>query len=64
MRTTKSGNDEYATFKDALGRILRVSKAELNERIEADKRARAGQPKRGPKPKRSSVSGHASRDKG
>ena len=48
-------------FKMALGRALSVSKPELLRMEEAEKRANAGKPKRGPKPK-SSASARASRD--
>lgn len=51
---------EMTRFNDALRKVLSVSKAELNSRIEADRQSRADKPKRGPKPKSSA---HASRDK-
>lgn len=55
----KPKSDEYAAFQNVLGRVLRVSKAEMDRRIAADNASRAGRPKRGPKPK-TSVSGRAS----
>lgn len=51
-------NAEFENFDDAMRRVLRVSKAELQKRLEAEKQANAGKPKRGPKPK-TSASGHA-----
>jgi hypothetical protein len=53
---------EYAQFENALSRVLRVSHSEMQQRIEADKRAHADRPKRGPKPK-SSASVRASGEK-
>jgi hypothetical protein len=53
---------EYEQFENALNRVLRVSHGEMKERIEADKRAHADRPKRGPKPK-TSASDHASDSK-
>jgi hypothetical protein len=50
---------EYQNFTGALKKVLQVSKAELQQRLEADKEAKAGLPKRGPKPK-TSASGHVS----
>ena len=35
---TKPQSEEYKAFETLLGRVLRVSKAELNRRIEAEKR--------------------------
>jgi hypothetical protein len=37
---TKQQTDEYATFEQALKKVLRVSHSELQSRIEADKQAR------------------------
>ena len=55
---------EYTQFENALGRVLRVSHSEMQQRIEADKQAHADRPKRGPKPKSSSASVRASGEKG
>jgi hypothetical protein len=38
-------------FQEALRRVLRVSKDDLKRLIEEDKQAKAGKPKRGPKPR-------------
>jgi hypothetical protein len=42
---------EMKNFDDALRRVLRVSKEELNRRLAEEKAASADKPKRGPKPK-------------
>ena len=42
-------------FDEALKAVLRVSKDDLNQMLEQEKRANAGKPKRGPKPKRLTV---------
>jgi hypothetical protein len=44
-------NPEFQRFDDAMRKVLHVSKAELQRRLEADKAAHADRPKRGPKPK-------------
>lgn len=44
-------------FQTALGRVLKVSKADFADREKQYLAERAGKPKRGPKPK---TSGHAS----
>jgi len=54
---------EFQKFDNAMRRVLHVSKAELKQRLEAEKLANAGKPKRGPKPK-ASASDHAVSDKG
>jgi len=51
---------EYGTFMNALRKVLRVSKSDLNQMLAAEKIANQGKPKRGPKPKHSSD--RASRD--
>ena len=57
----KAKSDEYAAFNRALRRVLQVSKSDLNEMLADEKRANAGKPKRGPKPR--SSSGHVSPSK-
>lgn len=47
----KPQSDEYMAFQSVLGRVLRVSKAEMNRRIAADNASRADRPRRGPKPR-------------
>jgi hypothetical protein len=42
---------EMKNFDDALRRVLRVSKAELNRRLAEEEANKVGKPKRGPKPK-------------
>jgi hypothetical protein len=44
---------EYGIFTSALRKVLQVSKSDLNRMLEEEKRANAGKPKRGPKPKAS-----------
>jgi hypothetical protein len=39
-------------FENALRKVLRVSKSDLNQMLAEEKRANQGKPKRGPKPKR------------
>ena len=56
-------NPEFEKFDNAMRRVLQVSKAELQHRLDAEKLANAGKPKRGPKPK-TSASSHAASDKG
>ena len=63
MKLGAKRSTEYQNFDNAMRRVLTVSKAELQQRLDAEKLANAGKPKRGPKPK-TSVSGHASGDKG
>jgi len=56
-------NSEYENFDNAMRRVLAVSKAELQRRLDAEKLANKDKPKRGRKPRTSSASGRASRDK-
>lgn len=52
-------------FNTALRSILLVSKSDLNQMLEEERRAKIGKLKPGPKPKRKiSASPHASSDKG
>ncbi len=43
---------EHARFEQALRRVLRVSKSDLDQMLAEEKIANQGKPKRGPKPKR------------
>lgn len=43
---------QETNFETALRDVLRVSKDDLRAMLEAEKRAKIGQPKRGPKPKK------------
>ena len=61
MKTKSIASEHHARFSSALRRVLQVSKSDLNRMLADEKRANAGKPKRGPKPKHSSASGHASR---
>lgn len=63
MKSNPKPSAEYARFDDAMRSILQVSKTDLNQMLTEEKAAKAGKPKRGPKPK-TSVSDHASGDKG
>jgi hypothetical protein len=38
-------------FNVALRRVMRVSKEDLNQRMDKEKASRGGKPRRGPKPK-------------
>jgi len=49
----KASTPEMTRFNDALRQVMSVSKSELNRRLEADRQAKVGKPKRGPKPKSS-----------
>jgi hypothetical protein len=55
-------SSEHKVFEGALRRVLQVSKADLNRMLAEEARANMGKPKRGPKPKHSSASGHVSSD--
>jgi len=48
---SKPKSAEYARFENALGRVLQVSKSDLNRMLAEEKIANQGKPKRGPKPK-------------
>jgi hypothetical protein len=56
---TTTPAQKYQTFQDGLRQVLTVSKSELAVREKQYQDERAGQKKRGPKP-RSSASGHVS----
>jgi hypothetical protein len=43
---------EFRNFENVTRRVLSVSKEEIQRRLEAEKLANAGKPKRGPKPKK------------
>jgi hypothetical protein len=64
MKPARNASEHYQRFSSALHRVLQVSKTDLNQMLADEKCANAGKPKRGPKPKNSSASGHASRAKG
>jgi len=51
---------KFASFQGALRKVLRVSKDSMNKMLADEKIANQGKPKRGPKPRHSSASGHAS----
>jgi hypothetical protein len=51
---------KLARFQHALRGVLQVSKDDLNQMLADEKKANQGKPKRGPKPRHSSVSDHAS----
>jgi hypothetical protein len=63
MKSNAKSNPEFENFDNAMRRVLLVSKSELQQRLDAEKSANAGKPKRGPKPKTSTF-GHAASDKG
>jgi hypothetical protein len=53
-------SEKMRAFKDGLRQVLTVSKGELAEREKQYLADRADKPKRGPKPRHSSASAHAS----
>jgi uncharacterized protein (DUF4415 family) len=52
MTNPKGSLPNSAQFESALKQVLSVSKSELKEMLAEEKKASAGKPKRGPKPKR------------
>lgn len=58
MKPNPEPSTEFQNFDNAMRRVLHVSKEELQRRIDAEKQANAGRPKRGPEPK-ASASDHA-----
>jgi hypothetical protein len=52
MKSKALHSTEYQNFDNAMRRVLQVSKTELQQRLEAEKLANSGKPKRGPKPKK------------
>jgi|GEM_PF-1628287 len=40
-----SSSNEYGAFVEALGKVLRVSHAEMKERVELEKKAKAAKPR-------------------
>ncbi len=62
MKSNPKLTPEFQKFDSAMRQVLQISKTELLRRIEEEKQAHAGRPKRGPKPK-SAVSDHASSEK-
>jgi hypothetical protein len=59
MTIMKPSSSEFAAFSAALGKVLKVSKNDLNRLLAEEKKANSGKPKRGPKPK-TSPSDHVS----
>jgi len=55
---SRSKTAEMRRFNNALRDVLSVSKSDLNQMLEDERRSKIGKPKPGPKPK-SSASGHA-----
>ena len=49
MKSNPEHSPEYKKFDSAMRQAFSVSKAELQRRLEAEKLANAGKPKRGPK---------------
>jgi hypothetical protein len=50
----------FAKFTRAMDGLMRVPHSEIKKALAEEKRANAGKPKRGPKPKHSSASDRAS----
>ena len=63
MVMSQPKTSDMRRFNDALRSVLQVSKSDMNQMLEDEKRAKEGKPKPGPKPK-TSASGHAVSDKG
>ena len=63
MKSNPKQSAEYTRFDNAMRTILQVSKTDLNRMLAEEKIAKAGYPKRGPKPK-TSASSHASGEQG
>jgi len=57
VMSAKQNTPEMQRFNNALRNVLQVSKSDLNKMLADEKRANAGKPKPGPKPK-TSASGH------
>ncbi|HEU0047555.1 MAG TPA: hypothetical protein VFQ43_08120 [Nitrososphaera sp.] len=58
---TTTPKQKFARFQEALRGVLQVSKSDLNHMLANDEKIRrAAKRKPGPKPRRSSASGHAS----
>ncbi len=55
MKSSPKPSAEFQNFDRAMRQVLTVSKEELNRRLAADKLAHAGDKKRGPKPKGSTL---------
>ena len=45
---------DIRVFKETLGKVMRVSKKDLNDLLAKEKAANADKPKRGPKPRAAS----------
>jgi hypothetical protein len=52
----------FENFTKAMDGLMRVPHSEIKKALALEKRANAGKPKRGPKPKHSSVSDRVSND--
>jgi hypothetical protein len=64
MTVNTDTSDEYTRFQSALRQVLKVSKDDMKQMLAEEKIANQGKPKRGPKPRHSSVLAHVSGDKG
>jgi len=60
-RMKSKPSPEYQKFTGALRTILQVSKSDMNQMLEEERRSKIGKTKPGPKPK-TSTSGHAVSD--
>ena len=63
MSMSQPKTTEIRRFNEALRSVLSVSKSDMNQMLEEERRSKMGKPKPGPKPK-PSASGHAVSDKG
>jgi hypothetical protein len=60
MKPEPETQTPFQRFTEAVDDLMRVPHSEIKKALEEEKRASAGKPKRGPKPKHSSVSDRAS----
>jgi hypothetical protein len=42
---TKPQSEEYRSFENLLGKVITVTKSELNQRLESEKQAKAASPR-------------------
>jgi hypothetical protein len=61
MKRNADTQTPFANFTRAMDGLMRVPHSEIKKALAEEKRANAGKPKRGPKPKHSSASVPSSR---
>jgi hypothetical protein len=60
MKPETKTQTPFQRFTQAVDALMRVPHSEIKKALEEEKQANAGKPKRGPKPKHSSVSDRVS----